>query len=204
MFNRTVIKTGRVVDYDMPRLEDYPEPNGLGKRAPQIDPEVIERQAFETGYAAGEKAGLETGRKKAAVLCGQLKNLCDELTSLKEKTLSALEPQIILLTITMARKILKKELSLRPEVIHTLIKEAIQKIAKPASITIKLSRPLYDQLLQNKEEFEALHEDLLFELDPSLSGDGAVVHSSAEEVITDLDFQLANMVEELGTRAHHD
>jgi flagellar assembly protein FliH len=204
LFNSTVIKTGRVADYDMPRLEDYPGPDGLGKRAPQIDPEAIERQAFETGYAAGEKAGLEMGRKKAAVLYGQLKKVCDELTSLKEKTLSALEPQILLLTITMARKILKEELSLRPEVIHTLIKEAIHKIAKPASITIKLSRPLYDLLLENKEEFEALHSGLLFELDPSLSGGGAVVHSSAEEIVTDLDFQLANMVEELRIRAHHD
>ena len=188
----------------MPRLEEDPSPEPMEKKAPSVDPEAVERQAFETGYAAGEKAGLDMGLKKATVLLGQLQKLAEELTTIKEKTLSTLEPQIVLLAISMARKIVREELSLRPEIIQNLIKEAIQKITKPGTITIKLSRPLYDLLLEKKEAFEALHDDLLFELDPSLSGGGAVVYSPSEEVNTDLDFQLSTIIEELRTRAHHD
>jgi flagellar assembly protein FliH len=205
LFSALVKKNSRVAEYDMPRLENFADPQERAKeKVPPVDPAVIEKQAYETGYAAGEKAGFEMGRKKAGLLLGQVQKLSEELVALKEKTLSEMEPQILLLAITMARKILQEELTLRPEIIHQLIKEAILKITKPDTITIKLSRPLYDLLLANKEDFEALHGDLLFELDPSLSGGGAVVYSSAEEVVTDLDFQLANMVEDLRTGAHHD
>ena len=204
LFSAAVKKKGAVVEYDMPRLEHFNDPQRVEEKVAPIDPAVMEKKAYEDGYAAGEKSGFEMGRKKAGLLLGQVQKLGEELAALREKTLSDLEPQVLLLAITMARKVLQEELTLRPEIIHQLIKEAILKITKPAAITIKLSRPLYDLLLASKEDFEALHGDLLFELDSSLSGGGAVVYSPAEEVITDLDFQLSNIVEELRTGAHHD
>lgn len=204
MFKPKIIKNSLAVNYAMPSLEASGLQEGIEEKTPKVDPEAIEREAYETGYTAGEKAGFEMGLKKAAVLSGQLQKLCEEVTTVKEKTLSELEPQILLLTITMARKIVQEELSLRPEIIDHLIKEGLNKISKTEPITIKLSRSLYDRVVQEKEAYTSEHEDLLFELDTSLSGGGAVICSPAEEIPIDLDFQLATLVEELRTTAHHD
>jgi flagellar assembly protein FliH len=204
LFNRKIIKGRLAVNYDMPSLEDFSSRERAEEQAVKVDPEAIEREAYQTGYDAGEKAGLEMGKKKAAVLTGQLEKLCEEVTAVKEKVLSTLEPQVLLLAVTMARRILQEELSLRPEVIQNLIKEGLNRISKTDPITIKLSRTLYDLVLGEKEAFTATHRDLFFELDSSLSGGGAVICSSVEEVPIDLDFQLATLVEELRTTAHHD
>jgi len=204
LFKPKIIKNSLAVNYAMPSLEASGLQEGIEEKTPKVDPEAIEREAYETGYTAGEKAGFEMGLKKAAVLSGQLQKLCEEVNTVKEKTLSELEPQILLLTITMARKIVQEELSLRPEIIDHLIKEGLNKISKTEPITIKLSRSLYDRVVQEKEAYTSEHEDLLFELDTSLSGGGAVICSPAEEIPIDLDFQLATLVEELRTTAHHD
>ena len=203
MFKNKIIKNCLSDCYLMPRLEDLPSDSRSENKPSKIDPEAIEREAFETGYASGEKAGYEMGQQKAAVLIDHLKKLCNEISNLKKDTLSQLESQIVLLAITMARKILKEELSLHPEVVHNLIKEAITKISKPNPVTIKLSRPLYDLLIDKKEEFQEIHPDLFFELDPNVPEGGAVVQSPEEEVPIDLDFQLSNIIEELRTTVHH-
>jgi flagellar assembly protein FliH len=202
--NRKIIKGRLAVNYDMPSLEDFSARERVEEQPVRVDPEAIEREAYQTGYAAGEKAGFEMGQKKAAVLSGQLEKLCEDVAALNGKVLSALEPQVLLLAVTMARKILQEELSLRPEIIQNLIKEGLNRISKTEPITIKLSRPLYELVHGEKEAYTATHRDLLFELDPSLSGSGVVICSSVEEVPIDLDFQLATLVEELRTTAHHD
>jgi flagellar assembly protein FliH len=187
----------------MPRLEDFPADSRPEIKSFKIDPEAIEREAFQTGYVSGEKAGYEMGQQKAAVLIEHLKKVLTEMNNLKKDTLSQLEAQIILLSITMAQKILKKELALDPEIVHHLIKEAITKISKPNPIAIKLNRPLYDLLIDKKEEFQEKHPDLYFELDPNVPEWGAVVQSPAEEVPIDLDFQLSNITEALRTTVQH-
>ncbi len=171
-----------------------------GSLPDKIDPEAIEREAFEKGFASGEKAGYEMGEQKAAVLLDHLEKLFKEIFSLKEKMLSELEPQMVLLSIALARRILKGELKATPEIVEIMVKEAVKQISPIGPITIKLNPLLYDRLNQKKKEFQAIFPDLIFELDSKGPEGGAVVRSPSQEIQTDLDFQLSNVIEEL--RAH--
>ena len=201
MFKNKIIKNCPADSYSMPCLEGLSSA-GKGKSGPpKKNHEDIEREAFEKGYASGEKAGYEMGKQKAALLLGQLENLFKEMTTLKEKMFSEFEPQMTMLAITMARKILREELSTHPEVIEKMIKEAITKISKTGPITIKANKSLYHLLVEKKEEYRELFPDLIFELDHHCPNGGAVIHSLSEEVQTDLDFQLSNIIEELRNRS---
>lgn len=181
----------------MPYLEGLSQ-GKAGKAHPEkINPEEIERQAFEKGYASGEKAGFEMGKQKAGLLITDLENLFKKINMLKEKRLSELEPQVVLLAVAMARKILKEELSLHPEIIEKMVKEAINKISRTDPITIKLNRSLYDLFMEKKTEFLELSSDLIFKLDDNVPEGGSIVCSSSEEIQTDLDFQLSNIIDEL-------
>lgn len=197
MFRTKVIKECSADSYPMPYLEGLSQ-GKAGKAHPvKINPEEIERQAFEKGYASGEKAGYEMGKQKAGLLITDLENLFKKINSLKEKQLSELEPQVVLLAVAMARKILKEELSLHPEIIEKMVKEAINKISRTDPITIKLNRSLYELFMEKKSEFLELSSDLNFKLDNNVPEGGAIVCSPSEEIQTDLEFQLSNIIDEL-------
>ena len=197
MFKNKVIKDCQADSYSMPYLDGLPMAGKGISRHSKYNPEAIERDAFEKGYASGEKAGLEMGEQKAAVLLDRLEKILREMKTIKENILSEIEPQVILLSVAMAQKILKEEISVRPEIVEKMVKEAINKISKVSRITIRVNRPLYDLLVKKKEEFREIYPELIFELDPEVPEGGAVVRNHSQEIHTNLDFQLSNIIEDL-------
>jgi len=197
LFKNKIIKNSRALSYSMPFLEHLSLCDREVAQPSKSDPETIEREAFERGFESGEKAGYEMGEQKAVLLLEPLKKLLKEIYSLKEKMLGELEPQMVLLSINVARKILKEELQSRPEIAEVMIKEAVKKISPIGPITIKLNRPLYDLITKKKKEFQEIFPDLILELDTRIPGSGAVVGNFSQEIQTDLDFQLSNVIEDL-------
>jgi flagellar assembly protein FliH len=200
LFRNKIIKNFTAVAYSMPTLEGYPLPGTEKVLAKMSDPEAIEREAFEKGFASGEKTGFEVGERKATILVEQLEILFKEIYSLKEKLLSELESQLVLLSIGVARRILKKELESSPEIVEKMVKEAVKEISPIGPITIQLNPTLYDRLTRKKREFQEIFPDLIFEMNSNASEGGAVVSNPFQEIQTDLDFQLSNVIEELRSR----
>lgn len=198
-----LVKDFQANPYAMPDLKDLSSSGQAKSRASKASPETIEREAFEKGFASGEKAGLEMGKQKAELIIDRLKNVLRDCNTLKEKMLSEFEPQVILLAIAMARKILKEQISDRPEIHREMIEAAIQKISKNSSISIRLNRPLYELLINEKEKLQTIFPDILFELDNQIPEGGAIVRSQSEEVQTDLDYQLSIIIEELRNQLGH-
>jgi len=194
------MKNCPAVSYSMPTLDGFPFSETDKVLTERSDPEEIERQAFEKGFAEGEKTGIESGEKKAAVFLRQLETLCSEIHSLKERLMSEFESQIVLLASEMAKRIIKKELMSSSEIIETLVQEALKKLDPIGPITIKLNPFLFERLNQKKKEFQEVFPDLLFEKDNKAPENGVVVSSPFQEIDTDLDFQLSNIIEELRSR----
>jgi flagellar assembly protein FliH len=192
-----ILKHGPVVSYSMPTLEYFPLSDTEGPPAGKNDPEIIEREAFAQGFATGEKAGYEAGEQKATVLIDQLEKLFREVYHLKEKLLSELEPQVVLLSIGLARAILREEMKTNPEIVEHMVKEAVKEISPVGPILIKLNPVLYDRLNKKKKEFQTLFPNLIFEMDRKAPEGGGIVCNSFQEIQTDLDFQLSNIIEEL-------
>jgi flagellar assembly protein FliH len=195
--SKKIIKGSQATAYSMPYLEGFLGAGKVLSRPSLRSPEAIEREAFEKGFSSGETAGFALGKQKADLLVNRLEKILKEFKSLRDKMLAELEPQAILLSIDLARKILKEELSLHPEIIEKMVKEALNKICKTGPVTIRVNQTLFDLLGKKKEEFQEICPDLIFELDSQVSEEGAVVCCLSEEVQTDLNFQLSNIIEEL-------
>ncbi len=155
--------------------------------------EEIERDAYEKGFAAGESAGLEMGKQKAAVLLERLEKIIEDLQEVRKQVVAEVEPQIMDLAQTIAGKILMEELSVRPELIVQIAKEALRRIEKTGTITIRINPRLQELFMTMKPQLLELHPDIVFDLDPSAPLTGAVVIGAKEEVVTDIDLQLKNM-----------
>ncbi|MBA4374099.1 MAG: hypothetical protein C0402_14705 [Thermodesulfovibrio sp.] len=193
------LHTGKV--FDMPALKKMDSVRaGAGNTEKSLAAystgrrsEEIEREAYEKGFAAGEQAGLEMGRQKAAVLLDRLEKIIDDLQAVRQQVVAEIEPQIMDLAQIIARRIVLEELSIKPELLVQIVKEALRRIEKSGTITIRINPRLQELFTTMKPALLELHPDIVFDLDPAAPLNGAVVIGAREEVVTDLDLQLKNM-----------
>lgn len=195
-----------IVPYEMPLLEEKGKNASDEVNMPSLNQnaEAIEREAYERGFEAGEKAGFSLGEQKALVLVEKLETIIGELSSLKETLIKELEPQIVELSLSIARKIILKELTTNPDEIVEITKEALTKLGRAGQITIKINPFLHDLFMKHKPELLDIHPDLVFDVDSSVSQNGSVVIGQAEEVVTDVDEQLKNLIREMGDKLVRD
>lgn len=194
-----IIYEAEVSPFTMPELLEKEAEN---REVKEIDHTIdeIEREAYERGFEAGEKAGLAMGEEKAKIILEKIENLLKDLLTLRKKMLTDLQAEIIELVTSIARKIILRELETEPETLLNMTKEALMKIERTGPITIKINPSLYNLFMRLKPELQNLHEDLIFDVDPSISAQGTIVVGPQEEVSTDIDEQLRNLIKELGER----
>lgn len=189
-----------IVPFEMPLLDKIARREEEEYVPLAQNTEEIERKAYEKGFEAGEKSGFAMGEQKAVVLVEKVEAIIKELTTLKENLIKELEPQLVELAVTMARKVILKELTMNPDEIVKITKEAIAKVEKTGQITIKMPPSLYDLFMKHKPELLNLHPDIVFEVDPTVSSYGSVIRGPVEDVVTDVDEQLKNLIKEMGER----
>jgi len=201
-YRNRVIEAKDIPLFDMPLLETGDtdmEGRSFGQEA-----ERAERDAYEIGFEAGEKAGLAMGEQKAMVLIERIEALIRELTALRAAIIKELEPQVVELAVAIARKIILRELTINPDEIVEMTKEAMMRLDRTGPISIRINPSLHDLFMRHKPELLNIHPDVVFEVDPSAPLHGAVVMGDAGDVITDVDEQLRNLIREMGERLGSD
>lgn len=189
-----------IIQYKMPLLEkrDKNEPDVENKLSMSQKLEALEREAYEKGFEAGEKAGFSIGEQKALVLIEKIDALLKELISLKEQILRELEPEILELALSIAKKIITKELKTNPDEIVEITKEALKKLTRKGQIIIKINPNLYNLFIKHKPEISEIHQDIVLDPDPTVSH--SIIISPDEEIVTDIDDQLKNLIRDIGYR----
>ena len=187
-YKGNVAHTRSVERFDMPALKDD---FTIGRKS-----DFLERESYEQGYVSGEKAGYEMGEQKARTLIDRLETLIKELRALRGTIIKEVEPQCIELAMGIAKKIVMKELTLNPKDIVNMTKEALMKLERTGQITIKINPALYELFQKHKPELTSIYPDIAFDVDPSVSRFGSVVMGPVEDVVTDLDEQLKNLIKD--------
>ncbi len=195
MFNDKVFKRREVALYSMPSLEDdrtLQSPDAMLEKAGEL-----QRKAYEEGFSAGEKAGFSEGRQKALVLTERLEAVLKETAVLKEQMISDAETQLVALAAEIARRVVIEEVGTRPELIVTMVREALKRLQRVGKITIKINPALHDLFIKKTPEIMEIHENIIFDVDAHVPVTGPLVISETEEVVTDIDSLLSNIIEEM-------
>jgi hypothetical protein len=181
--------------FNMPSLEGdrIAERDGLVKQSAG----EIQRKAYEEGFASGEKAGFEAGEQKVLVLIDQLEKVIEEVTIFKGSFVKEVEAQVVDLAVAIARKIIVEEINAKPEIIITMVIEALKRLQRIGTITIKINPALYDLFMNKKPELIDVHKDIIFDVNSKVPLTGPIVISRTEEVITDIESLLSNIGEEM-------
>ncbi|MBI5099312.1 MAG: hypothetical protein HZB30_08755 [Nitrospirae bacterium] len=193
MYKGRILNNSDAVIFNMPSfLEEERDVKSIVHKA-----EEIQRLAYEEGFLSGEKAGFTHGEQKALVLLERLEGIFEELVEFRENLVKNLESQVVELAIAIAKKIIIEEVSSKPEIIITMVKEALLKLQRMGTITIKINPSLYEMFKKNRPELLDIHPDIVFDVNSNVPVTAPLVISEIEEVVTDIDSLLANIMEDM-------
>ncbi|VAW34539.1 hypothetical protein MNBD_DELTA02-777 [hydrothermal vent metagenome] len=151
------------------------------RRRLELRSQAVERESYERGFAAGEKAGFELGRQKAEGLFNKIGEMIEELSSLKETAFKDLEGEIIELTLALADKIASREIDADDEAVISNIKRAMQVASTTGDIIVKVNPRDRDVLFKYKEDLARYGvgvEGVRIETDDSVARGGCFLETS--------------------------
>lgn len=133
------IEAGRVLENAGPTLE------AIKKEAEVILDEArkkaadLETNAYNQGYAQGQKDGEEFGRRQYETKCARLKDVMQSIQMQGAAILQRYESQLVRLCMDISRCIIHREIEISPETIILSLKEALKQAIEGSRMDIRLN-----------------------------------------------------------------
>lgn len=157
----------------------------------------IERMAYEQGFHAGETAGMEAGlesaSKEADSLIKTASCLIEKLEGMRQEITERSRKEILKLSLAIARKVVHAEVTVNKEVIVSILKAAVKKLAVKDSVRVRLNPMDAEYISGRKPELLAAMDgvkEMAIEEDPSVPQGGCIVEAGLAEVDARLEKQL--------------
>lgn len=154
--------------------------------AQEAEAERQAREARETAWLAVQETTL---RETVAALEGIAQALADPLAA----TVDALEPELLALTATLARRVIMEELSLRPELIQGVLRQALAQLPSrhhPVRVHV---HP--DEQATLAAYADASGENLTWVADPAIERGGCLLDSGPSRIDASLDARLRQAID---------
>jgi flagellar assembly protein FliH len=156
---------------------------------------ALEREAFAKGYAQGERAGIEAGGKRAEAMLRRVAQTLTDLAGLRDTLIQQTERQMVQLAITIARRIVMREVSLDPELIAAMAHVALKKLGTSAPATIRLNPEDYTVVAHDGERWGGGQVNVV--PDPAITRGGCLVESEFGRIDASIDRQFDEMTRAL-------
>lgn len=168
-----------------------------GARALEQDAERAEgpsieerlRQAREMGYREGEAAAAQAARAKLDAAIDQLGSTIGELAGYRGRLRREAERDLIGLSMAIAKRILRREVSLDPEAVLGVVKAAMERLDAREVCRVRL-HPDDVELLSRRMESVGLGRHVELAADASIARGGAVLETTHGALDATIDGQL--------------
>lgn len=149
---------------------------------------ALEREAFATAYAQGEKSGIEAGTTRADAMLRRLSDTLNELEELRRSMVRQTEHQIVQLAVEMARRILRREVQTDTDLLVAMARVALDRLGDSAPATIRLNPEDYHTMAARNGAWVGSHVNVV--ADPSVGRGGCMVESSFGFIDASIDAQF--------------
>ena len=181
--------------WEAPFFEPVAEP---GPRASAADMEVL---AQARGFQVGQEEGLASGRTEAEGIVSSLTALLDELAMPYQALDSVVTRELTQLSMTLAKSIVRRELSLDSSVITDIVEQAVSTLYKLDGELVVYLNPEDAGLVRELEPHSLEGKSWKVVEDPALSRGGCQVKSKTSFVDASVEKQIeevcANLMENL-------
>lgn len=165
----------------------------------------IEKNAYEKGYAQGQKDGFEYGIKSASVVKEQLQALLNAMSLLPEQIHRDYRDWFVSASLAMAKKIVLQEIAADPGTLVRMIEDLLMEAQADQNMVIFISRKDHE-LLKKHEGFEAWMAgksgSVSVKSDPGLKVGSCRLESSVQFLDASVETQLEMMYEFFQKTAH--
>jgi flagellar assembly protein FliH len=142
----------------------------IGAASSRINIEQKEKEAFERGIRDGEARAREMFEKQLAAMRASAVKSLEEFKTQRETYFARIEPEIVQLSLAIARKILHREAQMDPLLLTGMVHVALEKL--DAGTRVRLRAHPADIHLWN----EYFLQPGSFQPPPELIGDATLLH----------------------------
>jgi flagellar assembly protein FliH len=179
MSNSPVIPKEKLSAYQRWELHAFDAPAAANSAA--ADAEKV-RHLHQHAYDAGRADGLREGAQKAAAEAQQLKSLLVAIEQQSHEINQGIAHDVLELALEVARQMVRQALSVRPEIIVTLIHDALARAVQPlAAATIALN-PADAALVREQLGSELAAAGWRVVEDPHMQRGGALLQTAATQI----------------------
>ena len=159
--------------------------------APVIDVEQLEKAAFVSGYAEGReeglseglKAGEETAAARIEEMTARYADAFAEIAALKDTLRAQVEEEVVRLALTVAKKIVHREIQIDPTIIQTLVRVAMERVSGKTAVTVRLNPVDYRYMTDNHKDLSQTEgREIRFEADGSLTQGDCMIQTDAGDI----------------------
>jgi len=185
-----------------PKPQEQPEPP-----PPEPEPEenlqdriaAMEREAYEKGFAQGQRDGLALEKKQMEENEKRLEELLGSLGALKDQIYRETEEEMVRLSMAIAAKVVRRELRTGKQIIGESIRAAMRFLVDPSQVRIRVSP-------QDMEEVERILPSIAAGAkagrvqvleDQSLTKGGCVLQTGFGNVNATIEDQMALVEKEI-------
>jgi flagellar assembly protein FliH len=178
--------------------EIVPEPDHSEDIGSRI--EALEREAYEKGFHAGEKAGYEFGRKKAEVIFSGIEGVLNELTDFKGTLFSKCEKEMVELCMAVAKKVIQRETVIKEDGVLECLRAALKAVVAGGQIAIRVNAKDLDVVNANRTELSRFCggvKGMSVEADEAIARGGCAISTNYGEIDATIETALQEVEEKL-------
>jgi flagellar assembly protein FliH len=159
----------------------------------------IEHEAYEKGFAQGEKDGLETGQKKLEVVLRQLGALLAEIDGRREALFQQFEEGLVDFALCVIKKIVRREAEQGPGIIKDTLRSAFRQVEENRRTVLHLNPADYKYLLAHPQRLPFVlgdRERIKILEDDTLTAGGCLIETDYGVIDATVEGQFDHLVED--------
>lgn len=186
-----------------PSLKESPSEQAASGRNlnGELESARIEQESYHRGFTEGKTVGREQASAEVQSVLDQLGRSLAALSSLRSRIREEAEGDLLKLAISIARRVLHRELTLDPESIEGLIRVALDKLQTRELCRVRV-HPDQEQAIRNSLERFSNSQKVELITDPSLQCGDVLFETAHGNLDASIESQLREIDRGLADRLH--
>ena len=163
--------------------------------APSLEEKTAftEKEAYDKGFAQGEKDGYELGETRARKIIEKIESLLDEMVRLKSGIVRHYEKDLLAAIFAIAEKVIHTHLTLNETAVKDNILAALDLVAEKREVTLKVNPEDFEYVEKLRPELFSgpMHvKSIMVTSDPAVTRGGCRLETSSGDVDATIESQL--------------